>query len=134
MQTYHLPADRAVFGRPVTTFPEGIGEAFEALVKKIPGGFNRSFYGISYMASGHMVYIAAAEEREPGEAEKYDCERYTIEKGDYLAIPVMDWRSKTDSIKDVFHELMQDSRVNASKPAVEWYKNDDEMWCMIRMA
>ena len=39
---------------------------------------------------------------------------------------------KTDSIKDVFGEMMKDSRVDKTKWAVEWYKNDDEMMCMLK--
>jgi len=134
MQTYHVAEDIAVFGNPVTTFPDGINEAFTALVNKVPDGLNRSYYGISFIASGHIVYIAAAEEKERGEAEKYHCEHYTIEKGDYLTVPVKDWRTKTDTIRDVFHELMEDPQADKNKPCVEWYKNDDEMLCMIKKA
>jgi hypothetical protein len=32
----------------------------------------------------------------------------------------------------VFHEIMRDGRVDKTKPCVEWYKNDDEMMCMIK--
>ena len=35
--------------------------------------------------------------------------------------------------KDVFHEIMQDERADHTKPAVEWYKNDDDMLCMVKM-
>ena len=123
-----------VFGVQVKTFPNGIGEAFDALVKMLPGGFDRSYYGISYMSNdGAMVYIAAAIEKEEGEAEKYNCERYTIEKGEYLAITVNDWRSKTDCIKDVFYEIIKDSRIDKTRPAIEWYKDEKEMICMVKM-
>ena len=81
---------------------------------------------------GQMIYKAAALEKYEGEAEKYNCERYTIEKGEYLTVTLHDWRKKTDCIKDVFHEIIQDSRVDKTKPAVEWYKNDDEMMCMVQ--
>ena len=112
MEKYNLQNDMKVFGVQVKTFPNGIGEAFDALVKMLPGGFDRSYYGISYMSNdGAMVYIAAAIEKEEGEAEKYNCERYTIEKGEYLAITVNDWRSKTDCIKDVFYVLIKPGRL-----------------------
>ena len=118
---------------PVKNFPGGIGEAFESLIKMVPDGFERPYYGISYMdKDGQMIYKAAALEKYEGEAEKYNCERYTIEKGEYLTVAVYDWRKKTDCIKDVFHEIIQDSRVDKTKPAVEWYKNDHEMMCMVQ--
>lgn len=132
MEKYVLQDDLKVFGVQVKTFPSGIGETFDSLVGMLPGGFNRSFYGISYMKDGAMVYLAAAEEKDKGEAQKYDCERYTVEKGEYLTKTIKDWRKKTDHIGDVFHEMMRDSRVDKTKPCVEWYKNDDEMLCMVR--
>jgi predicted transcriptional regulator YdeE len=133
MEKYTLQNDLKVFGVQVKTFPNGIGEAFEALVKMLPGGFDRPYYGISYMSKdGKMIYIAAAIEKQEGEAEKYNCERYTIEKGEYLVITVNDWRSKTDCIKDVFHEILNDSHVDKTKPAIEWYKDEKEMICMVK--
>jgi predicted transcriptional regulator YdeE len=99
----------------------------------LPGGFDRSYYGISYMSTdGKMIYIAAAIEKQEGEAEMYNCERFTIEKGEYMAITVNDWRNKTDCIKDVFHEIIMDSRADKTKPAIEWYKDDKEMVCMVK--
>lgn len=122
-----------VFGVQVKTFPAGIGEAFDWLVSVIPGGFSRSYYGISYMdANGAIVYFATALEKEPGEAEQYHCSRFIIETGEYLGVTVNQWRNKTACIKDVFHDIMNDQRADKTKPAVEWYKNDDEMVCMIK--
>lgn len=123
----------AVFGIQVKTFPAGIGEAFEWLVSIIPGGFSRPYYGVSYMdANGAIVYFATALEKDPGEAEQYHCSRFIIEAGEYLAVTVDQWRNKTECIKDVFHDIMKDHRADKTKPAVEWYKNDDEMVCMIK--
>lgn len=132
MEKYILPDDLRVFGVQVKTFPNGISEAFDSLVKMLPGRFDRSFYGISYVENDAMVYIAAAGEKYKGEAEKYNCKGYTIEKGEYLTETVNEWRKKTDRIGDVFHDMMRDARVDKTKPAVEWYKNDEEMLCMVR--
>jgi hypothetical protein len=132
MKLYYLKEDVKIFGVRVKTFPDGIGEAFDALVKMIPGGFNRSYYGISYMEGNDIIYKATAEEVIDGEAEKYKCEKFTIEKGEYLAVTITEWLQKTGSIKDVFHDMMQDSRADNSSPCVEWYKNDNEMICMLK--
>lgn len=128
-----IQSDIAVFGSQVKLFPEGIKAAFDDLTEMLPGGFDRSFYGISYMSKdGKMIYIAAAEEKIAGEAEKYKCERHTIPKGEYLTIAVKDWRNKTDSINGIFHQIIEDERANKTTPAVEWYKNDEEMLCMVK--
>ncbi len=133
MEICNLKDEVKVLGVRVKTFPLGIGDAFEKLIKVLPEGLDRSYYGIAYMTEdGEIVYKAAAEERYEGEAEKYSCEEYTIEKGNYLMEVVRDWRKKTDCIKDVFHEMMQDNRFDNTKPCIEWYKNDDEMVCMIK--
>ncbi len=100
MEIYNQTKDIKVFGMQVKTFPSGIGEAFEALAKRITDGYNRAYYGISYFnEAGQIVYKAAAQETYEGETEKYDYEQYIIEKGEYLMELVRDWRTKTDSIK-----------------------------------
>ena len=133
MEKYRIENDILVFGLQVKTFPSGIGEAFDQLIRLLPGGFGRSCYGISFLNNnGTMVYIAAAIEVIDGEAEKYGCERYLIEKGEYLIEPIRNWREKTGLITGVFHAMMSDSGVDRKKPAVEWYKNEEEMWCMLK--
>jgi predicted transcriptional regulator YdeE len=100
---------------------------------KMLGGFDRPYYGISYVApDGKMVYYATAKEKYNGEAEKYNCERFTIAKGEYLTIRVDDWRKKTATINDIFYELVKDERTDKTTPGIEWYKNDGEMLCMIK--
>ena len=133
MEEINIMADIKVFGQPVKTFPKGIDEAFDKLIQMLPGGFNRSFYGISFMdKEGKMVYIAAAIEQLKGEAKKYNCEKYTIEKGTYLSEKITMWRDKTASINTIFHQLMQNSNADKTKPAVEWYKSEEEMFCMVK--
>ena len=48
MEKYTVENDIPVFGLQVKTFPSGIGETFDQLVRLLPGGFDRSFYGISF--------------------------------------------------------------------------------------
>ena len=134
METYNLKNDLKVFGKEVATFPLGVKEAFGALLDMIPDGFKRSYYGLSYMdETGRIIYMATAEEKHEGEAEKYDCQRYVIEKGEYLAVAINDWLKKVHTIKDVFHEMMEDDRADKTKPVVEWYKTETEMLCLVKM-
>lgn len=132
--TYKIENDIRVFGREVPTFPDGIKEAFTTLFEMIPDGRNRSYYGVSYMDDkGKIIYKVEAEEKYEGEAEKCNCERYIIEKGDYLAVTLENWRNQTGCIKDIFHEMMKDERADMITPVVEWYKSDDEMLCLVKM-
>ena len=132
MQKSKLQNDVKVFGIQVKIFPEGIGEVFDSLIKMFPEDDKRSYYGISEFKNGSMHCYAAAEETFPGGGKIYDCDSLTIEKGEYATVAVHGWRSKTDTIKDIFREILQDKQVDHTKPAVEWYKNNDEMLCMIR--
>ncbi len=132
MEKYNLSNDVKVFGIQVKTFPSGVAEAFHDLIKKT-GDESRSYYGISEFKDGKMVYYAAAEEKFTGEAEKYEYERFSIEKGDYLATTLDDWKNKTNCIKDIFSEIIKDPAVNKTKPAIEWYKDENEMMCLVKM-
>jgi predicted transcriptional regulator YdeE len=130
-KSYHLPVDVPVFGICVKTFPTGIKEAFDMLYKDF--GAERDYYGVSWMdESDNVVYYAMARELNPGEAMQKSYERLTIAKGQYAVVAVENWMSKTDSIKDIFHELMGESRPDKARPCIEWYQSDHVMLCMIK--
>ena len=134
MEKIDLKTDIKVFGIEVKTFPMGISEAFDELIKKTGDqGGARDYYGVSSMnKDGKMIYKAVAEEKYEGEAKKYNYEESTIKKGAYYFEVLKDWRNKTQCIKDIFGEMIKDAHVDKTKPAVEWYKNDNEMLCMIK--
>ncbi|HVM86650.1 MAG TPA: hypothetical protein VMT76_00580 [Puia sp.] len=132
MEKYIVGSNIKVFGMEVSTFPEGIPQVFNSLMNKITDGPRRDYYGISYMTNdGKIFYFAATAEKENSEAGKYDLDSFTIEKGEYLVQSIADWKQKIDTINCVFHELMQDERIDKDKPCIEWYKSENEMWCMI---
>lgn len=133
MGSYILENDLHVFGFEVKTFPSGIEDVFNTLMKLLPDGNARSYYGVSYVNNdGKIIYHAVTGETFKGEAQAYPCETSVIKKGEYLTETVNDWRRKLDFIKDVFHEMMKDPRVDHSAKCVEWYKTDDEMLCMVK--
>ena len=134
METYNLKNDLKVFGKEVRTFPLGVAEAFHELLTMIPDGTHRAYYGLSHIDEmGKIIYKAAAEENYAGEAEKYNCKRYLIEKGEYLSVTITNWRDNTECIKDVFHDMMEDDRADKTKEVVEWYKTETEMLCLVKV-
>lgn len=133
METYNIKKDIKVFGRRVVTFPIGIKEAYDSLVEMVPDALKRSYYGLSrFDNDGTILYFATVEETHPGEAKVYDLDSYVIEGGEYLSKTILNWYTKTDSIKEVFHELMQHKEADLSYNCIEWYKSDYEMQCMVR--
>ncbi len=132
MEKYNLTNDLKVFGVQVKSFPQGIGEAFNELSKTVSHGNRRPYYGVSECTKQGIIYKAATLEMFDGEGVKCGCDSYIIEKGEYLAVTVLDWRKKTESIKSVFEEMFKDERSDRSKPCIEIYINDDEMKCLVK--
>jgi hypothetical protein len=132
MEGYYLEHDLKVFGRQVKTFPDGITEAFDELIKILPQGDVRPYYGISECTKEGIVNIAAAHETFKGEGAQLGYKNYLVEKGEYITQTVFDWHNKTHSIKNVFEEMFTDARADRAKPCIEIYKNDDELICMVR--
>lgn len=131
MESYMVAQDVRVFGILVETFPLGIKEAFESLVKSFGSG--RSYYGLSWCAeSGEIQYYALVSEAFDGEAKKYNYHQFTLRQGEYRTATLFHWMSKTDTIKDIFMELTGGSSPTKGRPCIEWYKSDQEMMCMIK--
>ncbi|MEQ9100757.1 MAG: hypothetical protein RIF36_22395 [Imperialibacter sp.] len=133
MEFIDIPHDIKVFGHQVLTFPNGVGEAFDAIVERVEGGFSRPFYGLARMEGNSVIYMAAAIEKFPEEGKQLGYEEYVIQKGYYAAITITDWHSKLSSLPGIFSELMKLEGLDPEHWAVEWYKDDDEMVCMLRM-
>ena len=71
MEKYKLHNDVKVFGTQVRRLPPGIKEAFDSLIKILPDGLNRSYYGIGeFDKAGSILYYTSAQETFDGEAEK----------------------------------------------------------------
>ncbi|HEY0652295.1 MAG TPA: hypothetical protein VGD65_04165 [Chryseosolibacter sp.] len=133
MERIEIEADRKAFGFQVTTFPGKVSDAFDALMHKIPHGGQRSYYGISWMEGDTIVYYAAAEQKSVDEPKLYGAREFTIQRGTYLVEKISDWMPKVGLIKGIFETMMKDPQLDLTSPAIEWYRSDDEMWCMMRL-
>lgn len=132
MEKITLKSPVQLVAKQVKTFPLGIGQTFDSLATTLPSGMERAYYGISWMENDKVIYYAAAEQKENAEINKYALEPWTIESGDYLSVSVINWRDKLDTIKDVFHNLMENTATDKTKPCIEWYQSDEKMLCMMR--
>jgi|SRR5690242_4089550 predicted transcriptional regulator YdeE len=132
MKEYIMQNDVKTFGKAVPTFPLGIDEVFNELMKKTgDAAGKRDYYGISEYKNGKMHYYAVAAEKSADEGKRLGYETFIIDKGEYLADELTDWQNNTQCIKDIFTKIIQDETVDTRKPAIEWYKNDHEMLCMV---
>ena len=135
MKTLKLDSDIKVFYVTAETFPEGIPDATNKLHQLFPFSKERKIFGLSRPENnGKIVYRAAAEEMEPGEAEKYNCETLIIKKGKYVCLSVNDFRKDVMSIDGAFKQLLKEPNLDPQGYCVEWYANDKEaVTCMIRL-
>ena len=134
MEHYRLDKDISIMCVTARSFPDGILEAFRTLESKHPSIGKRTFFGISYMdTDGKIVYKAAAEEEYSGEAKKYNCETFIITKGDYFAETIYNFMQDSNLIEDSFNRLLTTPWLDKTFPCVEWYINDKEVRCMVRI-
>jgi hypothetical protein len=135
METLKLDNDIKVFYVTAETFPEGIPDATNKLHQLFPFSKERKIFGLSRPENnGKIVYRAAAEELEPGEAEKFNCETLIIKKGKYVSLVVNDFREDVLSIDRAFKQLLKEPNLDPQGYCVEWYANDKEaVTCMIRL-
>lgn len=132
MEVYTLEKDMKIICVTAKSFPYDIKKAFHSLIGMLPSIEGRTFMGISYQTkSGEILYKAAVLELFRGESKRYNCEPYTIRKGEYISETLKNWRKDESSIGITFKKLA-DSRADTTFPCVEWYKGQDVM-CMIRI-
>ena len=135
MEEITLNEDIKILYVTAKSFPQGIQEATDKLHKIIPFSANRNYFGVSRPENGGaIVYRAAAEEKEKGEAEKLNCDTLVLRKGKYVSLTVNDFRKDILSIGRAFEELLKQPNLDPQGYCVEWYAPDKEsVKCMIRL-
>ncbi len=135
MEYLKLENDIKVFYVTASSFPEGIKEATEKLHSLFLFSQERSVFGLSRPENGgHIVYRAAAEEVEKGEALRLGCETLVIQKGNYISMTVDDFRKDPSAISSAFEQLLNHPNLDPQGYCVEWYEtNKESVKCMIRL-
>ena len=134
METFILENDIKVFYVTATSFPDGIKEAHEKLHSLIPFSKERRYFGVSRPENNsHIVYRAAAEEMKEGEAEKLNRKTLVLKKGKYISLTVKDYMKDLSSIEQAFKQLLSYPSLDPQGYCVEWYLNEKDVKCMIRL-
>jgi len=135
MEIYKPEQDITVLCVTATSFPAGITAAHEALHAKLDPVETRRFFGISRPEQDRgIIYKAAAEELYEGEAEKYNCERFVIRKGNYISIVIHDYMKDLQSISNVFNQLTNYPGIDPEGYCIEDYISQKDVRCMIKLA
>ena len=134
METITLDNDIKVFYITAKSFPGGIMDAHRELHELVPFSTNRKYFGISRPEkNGAIVYKAATEEINPGEAEKLNCDTLIVKKGKYICLTINDYMKDLQSIERAFKTLLSYPDLDPEGYCVEWYLNNKDAKCMIRL-
>jgi len=140
METITLDHNINVFYITAKSFPDDIMNAHKALYELTPFSANRNYFGISRPEDGAIVYKAAAEEINQGEAKKLKCDMLVLKKGNYISLTVVDYMKDVQSIDRAFKKLLSWPGLDPYGYCVEWYSptgnaglNARDVKCMIRL-
>lgn len=132
LEKYFVDEDINVVCVKATSFPEGIGEAWQKLFAILPNAQQRKLYGISYGSESGIIYRAAAEELHGGEAAQLGLETFTVKKGEYISELLEDWRNNEAQLGKIFHELLNDPRIDKQQGyCLEIYFNQKDVRCAV---
>ena len=134
METVNFDNDIKVMYVQATSFPDGIMAAHQKLHGVIPYSTERKYLGISRPENGVINYKAAAEVLQSGEAEKLNLATLTLPKGNYVCITINDYMKDLESIGRTFDQLTELPNIDPQGYCVEWYINDKDVKCMVRLA
>lgn len=135
MDQFKIEHDIHVCWIAATSFPEGIKQAHDALRRSAPMREGRNYYGISYPdRTGNIIYKAAATEISPGELSNQNLEQFVIPAGEYLRIVIEDYSNNVSAISDAFDAIVAQPNIDQQGFCLEWYINDNDVWCMVRTA
>jgi len=133
METTSIDHDIKVFYILAKSFPEGILDAHNTLHTMVPFSVERGYFGLSRPENGPIEYKAAAEELIAGEAETLKCPTLIIQKGQYISLTVENYTTDIQSISNAFQQLLEYPGLDPQGYCVEWYLNDKDVKCMIRL-
>lgn len=116
-----------------SSFPEGILAAHQQLHAAIAFSAERRYYGISFPAgNGEIVYRAAAEVLDQADLQK-GLELFLLPGGHYTSILISSFINDIPAIGRAFRDLLRDSRIDPQGACVEWYINNEDVRCMVRL-
>ena len=135
METIQIDKDIRVLYITAISFPDGVMAAHQQLHALLPNATQRRLFGLSRPENGgEIIYKAAAEELHPGEAEELKCGSMIIKKGNYACITINNYMKDIPAINNAFQQLTALPDIDPQGYCVEWYLNDKDVKCMVRIA
>ncbi|MFA6150244.1 MAG: hypothetical protein WC716_02910 [Chitinophagaceae bacterium] len=134
MEQLTLNEDIKVYCETASSFPDGVKSAHEKLHSLIEFSTERKYFGLSRPnENGVIMYKAAAEELKLGELSTHALEEIIIQKGNYQCIVVHHYMKDIPAIGLAFQELIALPDIDPQGYCIEWYINDEDVRCMVRL-
>ena len=134
MEILTIDNDIKVLYIQATSFPDGILAAHQKLHTVIPYSTERKYLGISRPENGAIIYKAGAEELNPDEAEQFKLDILILKKGNYAYIDIHNYMNDLQGIGQAFNQLTELPNIDPQGYCVEWYINDKDVKCMVRLS
>lgn len=133
METITLEDNIQIMYIGASSFPDGVLAAHQQLHSLITFSTDRKYYGVSRPENKVITYKAAAEEKQEHEAEELNLKTMVLEKGNYICLTVKDFMEDLQGIGKAFNQLLTTPNLDPNGYCVEWYLNDKDVMCMIRL-
>ncbi len=102
-------------------------EAFDRLETGLKSLKGRKFYGVLY----NGVYLACVELTKGDEPKKLGFEIYIIPGGKYIKEKINDWTKHLADIGPVFDRMIKKNEEDISRPKIEFYKSQRELFLLL---
>ncbi len=135
MGTFLLEKDINVMCLTAKFFPEGVHDVHEDLKALVPNSDQRLFFGISRPDQNHqIIYKAATESKTQNEARTLNLEPFTISKGSFYYITLIDYYKNIPNVETTFKKLLSHPNIDPDGYCLEWYLNGGRnVRCMVKI-
>lgn len=108
--------------------PMGSPKAFNKLEDAVNWQLKgRCFYGTMFN-SEYRANLAIIDEEEP---EKLNLSTWTIPGGKYVRNKIENWEKNIEAIKPKFEEMIANSDYDDSRPIIEFYRSQTELFLFV---
>lgn len=134
MKEYTITEDIKTLCFKATSFPMGVMDSFKTMHNTIPDAYGRVNYGISQgNAQGGINYMAAVPQKEDNEAQRYNCDTFTIKAGKYISKELKDIKGNETQFATAFQELLKHPDVDPNGYCLEIYGDDNTATCLVKL-
>ena len=134
MEQFLFKEDLKLMYVAAQSFPEDILGAHQRLHSIVKNKENRNYFGISFPdRTGKIQYKAAVTENFEGEGNLLGLKNYLLKKGYYNYITIPNYKNDIPAIENAFKILLLIENIDKNGACVEWYFNDQDVKCMVRL-